>query len=319
MRPSEVPVIGAEDRSRWDLVAGPVGTWPSAVGRVINDRSPGRPLGAPFRDPMPARSADLLNGGLQRRVGPGMPMSVSLRAEAESRFGADFGDVRIHDNPAAHHLAREQSARAFTIGRDIIFNEGRYRPGSQPGRLLLAHELAHVVQQHAATGGLAADPAHEVAAESAAQAVLGGSGPVNVGPLAAVGVQRQPELPTATTSSAGPDMAEATAEINAELAELWPLVISLAADVLVNPEDHALNQVRGTAMRLEGDVQVVSQLASRADAPPTIASAAARFQTMRTTLAPVVAAAERWHNDHPAGESLGMWNERQGTRLGRVP
>jgi Domain of unknown function (DUF4157) len=267
-------------------------------------------------DLTPAGNAELLDGGLRRRIGSGMPLPAGLRAEAESRFGADFGQVRVHDNPAAHRLARQQSAQAFTIGSDIVFHEDHYRPASQAGRRLLAHELAHVLQQRHGAAGASASLAHEDAAESSARAVLGGNGPVHVGPPAAVGVQRQP-LPSvpAATPTAGPDIAAVAAEIDAELAEIEPLVTRLSAGVTANPADYALNEVRGTMMRLDGDLQVATQFAARADAPPSISSAAARFQALRTSFAAVAATAQHWHDDNPAGESLGMWNERQGAWL----
>jgi uncharacterized protein DUF4157/OmpA family protein len=61
--------------------------------------------------------------------------------------GPDFGPVRIHTGPAADEAARSLSATAYTIGDDIAFAAGRYQPGTPAGRALLAHELAHVVQQ----------------------------------------------------------------------------------------------------------------------------------------------------------------------------
>lgn len=70
----------------------------------------------------------------------------------ENRFGHDFSRVRIHDDVAAHEAAASLGARAYTLGSDIIFARGEYRPGTRAGRGVLAHELTHVVQQ----GGRAA-------------------------------------------------------------------------------------------------------------------------------------------------------------------
>jgi hypothetical protein len=64
----------------------------------------------------------------------------------ESRFGADFGGVRVHTDASASNLSRDLSATAFTFGHDIFFDEGRYRPDTTNGQRLLAHELAHTVQ-----------------------------------------------------------------------------------------------------------------------------------------------------------------------------
>ncbi len=68
----------------------------------------------------------------------------------ESRFGADFSDVRIHTGAEAAQLSRDLQAQAFTHGRDIYFGAGRYDPGTETGKRLLAHELTHTIQQ---TGG----------------------------------------------------------------------------------------------------------------------------------------------------------------------
>jgi hypothetical protein len=87
------------------------------------------------------------------RTGGGHPLDPTDRAYFERRFGADFSGVRLHSDTTAAADARELSANAFTIGSDISFASGRYTPGTQTGRRLLAHELAHVVQQ--ATGGSA--------------------------------------------------------------------------------------------------------------------------------------------------------------------
>jgi hypothetical protein len=65
-------------------------------------------------------------------------------------LGDSFADVRIHADDHAASLSRAVSARAFTVGRDIFFGTGEYRPETADGRELLTHELAHVVQQRGA-------------------------------------------------------------------------------------------------------------------------------------------------------------------------
>jgi hypothetical protein len=62
-------------------------------------------------------------------------------------YGDSFHDVRVHTDQLAGALARSVQARAFTTGADIYFASGEYRPASPSGRELIAHELAHVVQQ----------------------------------------------------------------------------------------------------------------------------------------------------------------------------
>ncbi len=65
----------------------------------------------------------------------------------ESRFGHDFSGVRIHTDAQAAESARALNALAYTVGRDIVFDAGRYSPRTSDGQKLIAHELAHVVQQ----------------------------------------------------------------------------------------------------------------------------------------------------------------------------
>ncbi len=80
-------------------------------------------------------------------VSGGRPLSAKDRAYFESRFGADFSPVRIHDDATADRATRAVGALAYTRGRDIVFKQGQYTPDTTAGRHLLAHELTHVVQQ----------------------------------------------------------------------------------------------------------------------------------------------------------------------------
>ncbi len=78
---------------------------------------------------------------------PGQPLDAATRAFFEPRFGHTFGQVRVHTDTRAAESARAVGALAYTVGRDVVFARGRYAPESTSGRHLLAHELAHVVQQ----------------------------------------------------------------------------------------------------------------------------------------------------------------------------
>lgn len=77
----------------------------------------------------------------------GQPIDTGTRRFMETRFGQDFGQVRIHTDRRAADSAAAIQARAYTSGRNIVFGAGEYRPESSEGRRLLAHELVHVVQQ----------------------------------------------------------------------------------------------------------------------------------------------------------------------------
>jgi len=84
----------------------------------------------------------------------GQPLDGGTRTLMESRFGEDFGHVRVHTGSAAAESAHSVGAVAYTVGRNIVFNNGTYNTGNASGIRLLAHELAHVVQQRSdATGG----------------------------------------------------------------------------------------------------------------------------------------------------------------------
>ncbi|MCL4436294.1 MAG: DUF4157 domain-containing protein [Thaumarchaeota archaeon] len=78
----------------------------------------------------------------------GQPLPESELSFFEPRFGHDFSRVNIHTGAKATEVARAMNARAFTVGRNIVFGEGQYNPRSSEGQLLLAHELTHFVQQY---------------------------------------------------------------------------------------------------------------------------------------------------------------------------
>jgi hypothetical protein len=78
---------------------------------------------------------------------PGHRLDERTRDFFEVRFGHDFGQVRVHTDAGAVRSADALNARAFTVGHDVVFGRNAYVPESESGRFLLAHELAHVVQQ----------------------------------------------------------------------------------------------------------------------------------------------------------------------------
>ncbi|MCI0435187.1 MAG: DUF4157 domain-containing protein [Gemmatimonadetes bacterium] len=78
---------------------------------------------------------------------PGRPLDVATRAFMEPRFGCDFGFVQLHTDARAAESARAVGARAYTVGRHVVFAAGEFDPAGAAGRQLLAHELAHVRQQ----------------------------------------------------------------------------------------------------------------------------------------------------------------------------
>ncbi|MBD1920028.1 DUF4157 domain-containing protein [Microcoleus sp. FACHB-831] len=88
-----------------------------------------------------------IEGQLNNSKGGGSALGEEVRDFMEPRFGNDFSDVRIHTGGDAVQMNKDLHAQAFAHGKDIYFNQGKYNPGSDDGKRLLAHELTHVVQQ----------------------------------------------------------------------------------------------------------------------------------------------------------------------------
>jgi hypothetical protein len=108
-----------------------------------------------------------------RPTATGQSLDPQTRIEMESRFDRDFSRVRVHSGPGAGEAAEMMGANAYTVGPHIVFGSGRYAPHTGEGRELLAHELAHVVQQqNPAPGAGSARPERE--ARAAARHVAGG-------------------------------------------------------------------------------------------------------------------------------------------------
>ncbi len=84
----------------------------------------------------------------------GRALAPATRQFFEHRFGADLADVRVHTGPPAAANAQRLRAEAYTVGRHIVFAGGRYQPSTPRGIDLLAHEIAHTVQQRGAPAGL---------------------------------------------------------------------------------------------------------------------------------------------------------------------
>ncbi|MEN4917889.1 DUF4157 domain-containing protein [Achromobacter spanius] len=83
----------------------------------------------------------------------GHPLDANTRSFMESRFRTDFSGVRVHADERASASADSVQARAFTVGHHIVLGTNEYAPGTPAGRALLAHELAHVIQQSSLAPG----------------------------------------------------------------------------------------------------------------------------------------------------------------------
>lgn len=77
----------------------------------------------------------------------GSPLDSATRGYMENRFGRDFTNVRVHTDGEAAQSASDVAAKAYTVGENIVFGQGQYQPQSYEGKHLIAHELAHTLQQ----------------------------------------------------------------------------------------------------------------------------------------------------------------------------
>jgi hypothetical protein len=133
-------------------------------------RRPGQGLSTPG----PVNASEFQTGG--------RPLGERWRQQLEPLYGTSFADVRIHDDAMSHRASRDLDALAFTFGQHIHFGSGRFRPGARDGLHLLAHELAHTVQQRSAAASMATDAVDigapdsmfERAADASADAVVAG-------------------------------------------------------------------------------------------------------------------------------------------------
>lgn len=133
------PVIGgANDRAEWQADA--------VADRVMGSaHAPSREPAAGEMSAAATPAGPAVRGALAS-LGAGAPLPAAERAFFEPRFGADLSVVRIHSGGPGDRAARAMDARAFTLGADIGFAAGEYRPGTREGRHLLAHEIAHARQ-----------------------------------------------------------------------------------------------------------------------------------------------------------------------------
>jgi hypothetical protein len=141
--------------------------------RVIQRKAKSKPQAKPSKVKIPEGGGRALGADQQQRM--------------EEELGADLSGVKIHDSGDSANAANQLGARAFTVGQDIHFNDGEFKPGTLDGDRLLAHELAHTVQgqrggvQRKATAGAGdldgvshPDDACEKEADAAADHAIGG-------------------------------------------------------------------------------------------------------------------------------------------------
>jgi hypothetical protein len=156
-------------------------------------------------------------------VDAGRPLEPRTRNAMESSFGRDFGSVRVHDDARAHDDARSLHARSYTAGNHIVFGEGAYRPDTPRGDALIAHELAHSVQQDGIQmkpdGSLppSSDAELERQADRAALDATAGRGVTGLGRVGRPAIFRADEDPAAAPDAKPAAAAGATADLPSDV------------------------------------------------------------------------------------------------------
>jgi hypothetical protein len=136
--------------------------------------APQQAVGFKLREGAPATDVDAAD--LRRRLGEGRQLEGGVAARMSRALGADVSGVRVHDDARSGRLATALGARAFAVGEHVAFGPNEYAPGTPLGDALIAHELAHVIQQHSSTGSPAplsrSSALEEDADEAAVDAVM---------------------------------------------------------------------------------------------------------------------------------------------------
>jgi Domain of unknown function (DUF4157) len=119
---------------------GPTGECEQCRKKNLQRKTRNSELGTRNDSPLPPIVPEVLRSS-------GQPLDAGTRDFMESRFGCDFSRVRLHTDACAAESTRSVSALAYTVGSHVVFAPGQYQPATAAGQRLLAHELAHVVQQ----------------------------------------------------------------------------------------------------------------------------------------------------------------------------
>ncbi|MBN9561712.1 MAG: DUF4157 domain-containing protein [Alphaproteobacteria bacterium] len=182
---------------------------------------------------------------------PGQPLAAATRTLLEPRFGHDFGRVRVHAAAPDAASARAVQARAYTVGEHIVFAAGQYDPTSASGVRLLAHELAHVVQQRGhsprpqakLTIGAPGD-ALEREADAAADAVMTRGARMPALTTATVSLQRTPDPPPPGAAPCAPSSQSVIG---------WAFHFKTDSDELLPGEDAIIEKLKpGNRLNIHG-------------------------------------------------------------------
>lgn len=183
-RAADVREAGADPHHLFRAAAAGRADVVGTAGMGVLQRSVGNAALGPMIQRSRASAAEQSEGEQRSPVhdvvssGTGAPLDTETRTDLESRMGADFSDVRIHNDSSAHESAKGVGAHAYTVGNNVVFQRDAYDPSSPQGRTTLAHELTHVIQQRSgpvdgteAPGGIrVSDPSDRFEREAVANA-----------------------------------------------------------------------------------------------------------------------------------------------------
>lgn len=245
---------------------------------------------------------------------PGRPLDTGTRDFMESRFGHDFSQVRVHTDSQAGDSARDINAHAYTAGSDIAFAPGKYQPESQSGRQLIAHELAHTVQQSGLqrrASDLAVDTApdsrleHE--ADRAARSVMHGvDAPIIGSRLPGTIVSRLPNQPTNPAPATTPAPATAAAKIPQKVTTAY-----MTTDHDVTPEAGTTG-VRGSEASYEVDKLFVPESKGLQGYQRYLNTAGGALQTVLTMSGVNVQESGSWQERDNTDELRSTWLKARG-------
>jgi hypothetical protein len=177
----------------------------------------------------------------------GSPLPPVARARFEASAGTDLSDVRVHTGSASATAADQLGARAFTTGRDIHFAEGQYQPEVPSGTHLLAHEVAHTVQQQSGTSGPQAklavsEPgdAAELAADQFADHIVDGGAAPSLSSAPASVVHRTPAAPSYGGVTGVRDLAKLTID---PILDFIASTLTAVRSISAHPNDPAITHL----------------------------------------------------------------------------
>ncbi|BAV06589.1 protein of unknown function [Filimonas lacunae] len=208
----------------------------------------------------------------QALEGNGKPLDTALRTEMEPRFGHDFSNIRIHSGDQATEAAGAVQAKAYTVGQDIVFGHQQYQPGNIQGRQLIAHELAHTIQQgevsKAATSSLSFNNQHNGLEQQAHKA----AGQVSGGPQKTTGIS-EGASPSIMRTPAAPDYDGVTAKYDRSKVTIDPIEDVVIADAKAKNVNIAMNDPEIEHLTWEiygpGDVYITGRSTTRGGAKST--------------------------------------------------